>query len=154
MSGENTKITLDSPEFLEKKQRLSSPRSIEACRLIGITPNELYPITLDEYINKHPDIKYMKQNLQEQRFNNFDKIRKENLEAAQSKRKEIIENEGNKSNQSKSQNKMDNSTAVKILSPSSNPLIFLPISTIPNLIVSLTKGGRQSFILENTIPGL
>ena len=114
MSGENTKITLDSPEFLEKKQRLSSPRSIEACRLIGITPNELYPITLDEYINKHPDIKYIKQNLQEQRFNNFDKIRKENLEAAQSKRKEIIENEGNKSNQSKSQNKMNNSTAVKI----------------------------------------
>ena len=114
MSGENTKITLDSPEFLEKKQRLSSPRSIEACHLIGITPNELYPITLDEYINKHPDIKYMKQNLQEQRFNNFDKIRKENLEAAQSKRREIIENEGNKFNQSKSQNKMDNSTAVKI----------------------------------------
>ena len=96
------KISLENTDFSSKAKRVTSPHSIEACRLIGITLIELYPLTFDEYILQHKEVRNLQKNLQEERYNHFDKIRKEKIEMAKEKRKELIENE--KNNKSKSQN--------------------------------------------------
>lgn len=78
------KITLESSEFANQGQRLTSPRSIEACRLIGVAPMELYPLSFDEY---------------------FDKIRTDNIAIAKQKRIELIEQEKNNKSKSHVSNK-------------------------------------------------
>ena len=99
------KITLESSEFANQGQRLTSPRSIEACRLIGVAPMELYPLTFDEYVLQHYEIRNLQKNLQEERYRHFDKIRTDNISIAKQKRIELIEQEKNNKSKSHVSNK-------------------------------------------------
>ena len=74
---------------------MTSPRSIEACRLIGVAPMELYPLTFDEYVLQHYEIRNLQKNLQEERYRHFDKIRTDNIALAKQKRSELVEQEKN-----------------------------------------------------------
>ena len=79
MSNEEALITLDSPKFYEKAERLNSPRSLEALRLLGISPQELHPLTFDEFLLRNPGTRNLSQALQEQRYSHFENFRKKNL---------------------------------------------------------------------------
>ena len=105
MSSEG-KISLDNCDFSTKGKRLNSPTSLEACRLIGVDPNELYSISFEEFILLHPECKNIDKSLQEERYEHFEENRKANVDAAKGKRSELLE--GEKSNKSKTQN--NNST--------------------------------------------
>ena len=109
------KITLESSEFANQGQRLTSPRSIEACRLIGVAPMELYPLTFDEYVLQHYEIRNLQKNLQEERYRHFDKIRTDNIALAKQKRSELVEQEKNNKSKSHISNKStgNNASAVR-----------------------------------------
>lgn len=100
MSTKEPLITLESPAFYEKSQPLNSPRSLEALRILGISPEELYPLTFEEYLQQNPSTRNLTQALQEQRYSHFENFRKKNLLLAQSQRKTIIDSIQSKQNQS------------------------------------------------------
>ena len=113
MSNKELLITLESPEFYEKSERLNSPRSLEALRILGLSPQELYPLTFDEYLLQNPSSRNLTEALQEQRYSHFENYRKKNLSLAQSQRKVIIESEQNKQNKSNISTSQDNSAIIK-----------------------------------------
>ena len=95
MSSREGKISLENADFSSKGRRLNSPTSIEACRLIGVDQEELFSLTLDEYILAHPEAKNLDKSLQEERYNHYEENRKANIEAAKSKRSELLDPEKN-----------------------------------------------------------
>ena len=82
MSSREGKTSLENADFSSKGRRLNSPTSIEACRLIGVDQEELFSLTLDEYILAHPEAKNLDKSLQEERYNHYEENRKANIEAA------------------------------------------------------------------------
>ena len=115
MSTKEPLITLESPAFYEKSQPLNSPRSLEALRILGISPEELYPLTFEEYLHQNPTTRNLTQALQEQRYSHFENFRKKNLLLAQSQRKTIIDSIQSKQNQSSNNisTSQDTSTILK-----------------------------------------
>ena len=114
MSTKEPLITLESPAFYEKSEPLNSPRSLEALRILGISPEELYPLTFEEYLRQNPSTRNLTQALQEQRYVHFENFRKKNLLLAQSQRKTIIDSVQSKQNRSNNiSTSQDTSTILK-----------------------------------------
>lgn len=57
--SEETKISLLNCDFTKKKTRLTSPHSLMACKLIGVTEEDLIFQTLEEYIKNNIDSQYL-----------------------------------------------------------------------------------------------
>ena len=103
MKKTKSNITLTTISFLDKKERITSPHSIEAINLLGYDIKQLYYISFEEYIKKHPELKNVSDELKEKRYNMYEEKRKKKINEAKMKREEIIENEKNKKlNKSKS----------------------------------------------------
>ena len=75
---------------------MNSPRSLEACRQLGILPEELYYQDFDTYIRMNPEVIGLPKEIQKIRFENIDKYRKETIEMAKTQRERIIEELENK----------------------------------------------------------
>ena len=69
---------------------MNSPRSLEACRQLGINPQNLYYVKFKTFCDNNPDIKLLKKDLQKRRFDNINSFREEQIEAVKKKREEII----------------------------------------------------------------
>ena len=55
---------------------MDSPRSLEACRQLGILPEELYFQDFETYIHMNPEVIGLPKEIQKIRFDNIDKYRK------------------------------------------------------------------------------
>ena len=69
---------------------MNSPRSLEACRQLGINPQSLYYVKFKTFVRTHPEIIRLNEELQKKRFNNINKYREEMIAAVIQKREEII----------------------------------------------------------------
>ena len=79
--------------FNSSKKAMKSPRSLEACRQLGINPQDLYYTKFEIFVQNNPDIIRLSKELQEKRFENINKYREKMIEAVKQKREEIIEEE-------------------------------------------------------------
>ena len=59
---------------------------------IGLKPNDLYQISLEEFLEKNPDFKKLSKDLQNQRYILYEEERLNNINRCISKRKELINN--------------------------------------------------------------
>ena len=75
------KISLDNYNYKGKNQRLTSPLSIKACRLQGVTEGDLIFITFEEYMHSHPECINLPRAFQQERYDNFEQNRKDLIES-------------------------------------------------------------------------
>ena len=75
---------------MQKKIRLTSPHSLLAIRLIGVTLDDLKYISLDDYIKKNPDIQNLEIELQEERYNHHEQNRLELINEAKKLREDLL----------------------------------------------------------------
>ena len=90
------KISLENYNYESKNNRLTSPLSIQACKLQGVTEDDLLYITFEEYIQSHPDCMNLPKEFQQERYDNYEQNRKdliENLKEIRIKLKESINKE-------------------------------------------------------------
>ena len=69
---------------------MNSPRSLEACRQLGILPEELYFQDFDTYIKMNPEVIGLPKDIQKLRFENIDKYRRETIKMIIDQRDLII----------------------------------------------------------------
>ena len=69
---------------------MNSPRSLEACRQLGIIPNELYFQDFETYSRLNPEVKALPKEIQKIRFENIDNYRKETIQMVIEQREKII----------------------------------------------------------------
>ena len=55
-------------DFNNPKEILNSPRSLEACRQLGVIPNELYFQDFETYTKLNPEVKSLPKEIQKIRF--------------------------------------------------------------------------------------
>ena len=69
---------------------MNSPRSLEACRQLGIIPRELYFQDFETYSRLNPEVKALPKEIQKIRFDNIDSYRKETIQMVIEQREKII----------------------------------------------------------------
>ena len=89
-------LSLDQINFLDIKEKITSPRSLKAIKTLGYDLNKLYFISFENYIKKHPELQKINQEFKEKRYNQFEQKRIKRINEAKNKREEIIEDEKNK----------------------------------------------------------
>ena len=99
------KISILNCDFTQKKIRINSPNSLTAIRLIGATFDDLRYLTLDEYI-KRENIQYLDKELQEERYNHYEKSRLSLISEAKSIREDLLK-EKEKNYETAPQNKLN-----------------------------------------------
>ena len=72
---------------------MNSPRSLEACRQLGIIPNELYFQDFETYIKLNPEVIALPKDFQKMRFENIDNYRRETIKMVIEQREKIINNQ-------------------------------------------------------------
>ena len=85
------KITLLNCNYMQKKVRINSPNSLLAIHLIGATLDDLRYLTFDEYIKNNPDIQYLEKELQEERYNHYERNRLDLIKEAKQIREDLQE---------------------------------------------------------------
>ena len=90
-NNEKEKISLENLNYQSKTQRLNSPYSIKACKLQGVKEEDLYKLTLEEYIKLNPDSKDLPKNLKEDRYSNYEDNRLKLIESLKEIRNKLIE---------------------------------------------------------------
>ena len=85
------KISLLNCNFMQKKIRINSPNSLLAMHLIGATLDDLRYLTFDEYIKNNPDIQYLEKELQEERYNHYERNRLDLIKEAKQIREDLQE---------------------------------------------------------------
>ena len=59
---------------------INSPRSLEACNLLGVQPSELYQITLEQFKKKYPDAIGLSPEILQYRYDEEEKFRQKTIE--------------------------------------------------------------------------
>ena len=85
---------------------MNSPRSLEACRQLGILPEELYFQDFETYIKLNPEVIGLPKDIQKIRFENIDKYRKETIRMVKEQR-ELIINKGKNEDNYETSDKMN-----------------------------------------------
>ena len=88
---EKEKISLENFNYESKKQRLNSPFSLKACKLQGVTEEDLYKITLEDYIQLYPESKKLPKELQQERYDNYEENRTKTIDILKETRNNLIE---------------------------------------------------------------
>ena len=78
---------------MDKDKKINSPRTLEACRINGVLPEELYFTDYREYLSVHPEITNLPEDIKKYRFNLLEKLRQKTIKMIKEKRKELIEKE-------------------------------------------------------------
>ena len=89
-------ISLDNADFTNNSEMINSPRSLEACRRIGVEPSELYQLNFEQFTKKYPDVINLEKKLFQFRYEAEEKLRKDTVEQIKLERKKIIEMEKKK----------------------------------------------------------
>ena len=87
---------------------INSPRSLEACRRIGVEPSELYQLNFEQFAKKYPEVINLDNKLFQFRYDAEEKFRKDTVEQIKSERKKIIEMEKKKEEKEKKEKKDEN----------------------------------------------
>ena len=90
MNKDEYKISLSNCDFNKKKIRLSSPYSLMACDLIGVDEEDLVFLSREEFLLKNPECQNLSKELQDERYNHFNKKRLNLIKEAKAKRAELI----------------------------------------------------------------
>ena len=88
---EKEKISLENFNYESKTQRLNSPFSIRACGLQGVTEDDLYQISLEDYIKLFPESKNLPKDLQQERYDNYEENRIKLIDLLKETRNNLIE---------------------------------------------------------------
>lgn len=88
--------TLENLDYANQKERINSPRSLEALNLLGIEPQKLYYMTFKDYLEKHPELKALEKHLQEFRYQHQEDKRLSRIKMATEKREQLINTNHNK----------------------------------------------------------
>lgn len=107
MSNNDEKISLDNFNYESKSCRLTSPHSIKACRVNGVTEQDLYKITLDEYIQNYPESKQLPKEYQQERYDNYEENRTKLIDLLKETRGKLKEESEKKKEEGKEKNKED-----------------------------------------------
>ena len=83
---------------------INSPRSIKACNRVGVELSELYQLTMEEFINKYPEVNNMDEKIIKYRYDAEEKFRKETIEQIIKERNKIIEKEKRKDKEKEEDN--------------------------------------------------
>ena len=102
---------------MQRKIRIDSPHSIKAIQLIGARLEDLKFISLDEYNKKNIGSQYLEKELQEERYNHYEKNRLDLINEAKKIREQLIKEEEDDTNQN---NTINNRTSSLYLSPKNN----------------------------------
>ena len=84
-------ITIDNCDFMDRQKRINSPRTLKACEINGVIPEELYFLNYKDYLSAHPEITNLPDEIKRYRFNLLEKIRLKTIKLIKSKRNELIE---------------------------------------------------------------
>ncbi len=76
---------------MDRSLRLNSPRSLEACKRVGIKPNDLMHMDLEVFRNSSQDLKHLPKEVLELRYSYVDKLRGENIKLCREERLRMIE---------------------------------------------------------------
>ena len=74
-------------------QLINSPRTIKACQNLGIEQEELYQLTLDEFLSKNPELNNISSDLLKYHYEGKERIRKDLVKMVKEERKRIIKEE-------------------------------------------------------------
>ena len=59
---------------MDKDIKLNSPRTLQACRIKGILPEELYYVEYKDYLSAHPEITNLPEDIKKYRFKLLEKL--------------------------------------------------------------------------------
>ena len=76
---------------------INSPRSLKACKELGILPKELYKISIEEYRNQNPTSFTLEPKMLQFRYEGYEKFRNDSITLVR-KRREILMQQENESN--------------------------------------------------------
>ena len=93
---------------------MNSPRSLEACRQLGIIPSELYFQDFETFIKLNPEMISLPKDIQKIRFENIDNYRKETIKMVIDQREKIINNQKQKEKINESLENNNNITPSKM----------------------------------------
>ena len=108
---EKNLISLDNCDFSNPSNRLSSPRSLEACYRLGIQPSELYQISLEDFKLMYPDVRSLPKDLQDMRYEANEKFRNDSIDQVKEERSKIIEEMEKKEKDKQEQKNNANNTS-------------------------------------------
>ena len=87
---------LDNVDFTNKKIRIQTPHSKMVLEELGLEEEKLYKISKKEYLDNHPELKQEKQEIQDKRYEHYEKRRQEAIDQARQIRTDIINKENEK----------------------------------------------------------
>jgi hypothetical protein len=105
--SEDKNVSLLNCDFTKKKVRLTSPHSLLALHYIGVMEEDLIYQTQDEYIKKNIDCQYLEKELQQERYEHFEKNRNELIEEAKKQRELLINMEEKSKNNNNNNSSSD-----------------------------------------------
>ena len=83
------------------KRLINSPRSILACKILGILPEELIFKNFSQFLNENSSIMNLSKDIQKIRYENIEKYRQGSVRLVKEERQKIIEKENNNNNNNK-----------------------------------------------------
>ena len=99
-------ITISDLDFNDHDRiKINSPRSLLALKYAGLTQEELYFISFDEFVTISPDTKKLPKEMQIKRFDFYETHRKNKIKEVIELREKIIEKEQKKLSYSEELNK-------------------------------------------------
>ena len=124
---------IEDIDLTTRRQKLNSPRSIEACRRLGIIPKELYYIDRIQFKSENPSIISLPKEAQLLRWEHLEDTRLSHIDMIKNERDKII------SDQIKDYSKDDGKKVKKIIFILSILLFFLIIRREANQSIFLAR---------------
>ena len=101
------KINIENFNYGSKTERLTSPFSIKACLLKGVKEDDLYEITLEDYIQNNPGSKRIPKELQKERYDNYELNRTQLIETLKEVRNNLKEIDKEKKEKEKEEKEIE-----------------------------------------------
>lgn len=90
MSGEaKEKTSIDNFKIDTKNHRVLSPLTIQACKLQGVSPEDLKYITFEQYLFSHPESINLPKEFQQERYDNYEQNRKDLIKSIKQRREDL-----------------------------------------------------------------
>ena len=70
---------------------INSPRSLEACKRVGVEPSELYQLTQEQFRQKYPELISANEKVFQYRYEAEEKFRMDTIKQVMEERYQIIE---------------------------------------------------------------
>ena len=106
--NEGEKKNLETVDFTDRKDRIQTPHSKRAILELGLDENKLYKLDKEKYLLNHSELKNASPDVQDKRYEHYNKRREEQIELAKQKRNELIEKENEEIKYDIEENKEEN----------------------------------------------